>query len=527
MRFDEKRSSERILRYFELLKWKKDEWEDKTPQEIEERFRQELQSIEEELHTVEHLITEKSRFLLSDQERVNHIRLNISNSEEFILSAERDMIAARNKMGEYRTSFSKNRLVLSDASRHENAFKLNLAEILAQLFLGIRKDFRVIFLDIWQAIITLKISILAQYFLSILIITIIIFVGQFNYYTNTLFPLVLIALYLYNKLFSIFEKINKNQRSLYKEREDFQKEAYRQIQTLESHINDLKKRNEAQERYLVQQKIQEKELDARIQSIDNDLIILKQKQERLVEFQRNKDGEIANYKSRQEELWHLDKLTENWLEQDIEGQINKAMKKLGLIGSDYIGERGALKMDPIRSLIGCTSRTLPNQLVNNKDEDQDEDSPRRKEILERYASDAQSEDDYNGKRRRYGLYEFTVFFLSSDFFNYYKCYYNFVRGKPIDEEYSEYLYDSIVFTKVQEKSSISTQGSSQRQVSNQRLTISTNDGRLISLQINKFRGDQKLSSNIKSIDEAATEIRRMLRQRELSRDTLDHGQRKL
>jgi len=141
-------------------------------------------------------------------------------------------------------------------------------------------------------------------------------------------------------------------------------------------------------------------------------------------------------------------------------------------------------------------------------------SPRRKEILQRYADDAKSEDDYDGKRRRYGLYEFTVFFLCSNFFNYYKCYYNFVRGKPIDEEYSEYLYDSIVFTKVQEKSSIMP-GSNQVQVSSQRLTISTNDGKIISLQINKSRGDRKLSSKLEGIDSAATEIRYRLRQREI------------
>ena len=218
---------------------------------------------------------------------------------------------------------------------------------------------------------------------------------------------------------------------------------------------------------------------------------------------------------------HLDQLTENWLEQEVEGQIDKAREKLHLIGLDRFGERGALIMDPIRSLIGCTSRTLPSELVNNKDadEDKDEDSPRRKEILQRYKDDAKSEDDCSGKRRRYGLYEFTVFFLCSNFFNYYKCYYNFVQGKPVDEEYSEYLYDSIVFTKVQEKSSISIQGPNKRQVSSQRLTISTNDGKIISLQINKSRGDQKLSSQLRKIDEAATEIRLILRQRGFSGDT--------
>ena len=258
---------------------------------------------------------------------------------------------------------------------------------------------------------------------------------------------------------------------------------------------------------------------------DNDLISLEKNRERLIECQQNKYGETERYESWLEELLHLDQLTENWLEQEIEEQIAKARGKLHLIELKYFGESGALITDPIRSLIGCTSRTRPSELVNNKDEskdadeDKDEDSPRRKEILQRYKDDAKSEDDCSGKRRRYGLYEFTVFFLCSNFFSYYKCYYNFVQGKPIDEEYSEYLYDSIVFTKVQEKSSISIQGSNSRQVSSQRLTVSTNDGKIISLQINKSRGDQKLSSKPGKIDEAATEIRLILRQRGISGDT--------
>ena len=57
MNLDDKRSPEKILRYFELLEWKKKECEGKTREEIREKFRQELQPIEEELHTVEHLIS--------------------------------------------------------------------------------------------------------------------------------------------------------------------------------------------------------------------------------------------------------------------------------------------------------------------------------------------------------------------------------------------------------------------------------------------------------------------------------------
>ena len=521
MKFDDKRSPERILRYFELLEWKKNECGDKTVEEVRDRLYQELQLIKEELYTVEHLTTENSRLLLSNQGEVDQVKSNISYVEETIIFLKRDIILARDNMTEHRKAFLVEKYSPpSNTSKYPNTLTLDLMGIFAQSFLGIREDIRALFLDVWQALITLKIPVLAQYSLSLLIV--IIFASQFDYYANITFSLGLIALYLCFKFFSVFRKINKNHKSISKKREIFKEEAYKQKQTLELHISDLKKRSEVQEEYLAQQRIQEEELNDRVQAIHNDVVNLKRNQERLIEFQQDKSGKIENYEFQLEELLHLDELTKNWLGQEIEEQINKAMKKLRLIKRDYTGERAALISDPIRSLIGCTSRTLPGQLVN----DEDEDSPRRKEILKRYADDAKSEDDYDGKRRRYGIYEFTVFFLCSDYFNYYKCYYNFVRGKTIDEEHSEYLYDSIVFTKVQEKSSI-TPSSNQVQVSSQRLTISTNDGKLISLQINESRGDKNLSSKLKKIDEAATEIRLKLRQREISRDSLIHGERTL
>ena len=512
MTLDDKRSPERILRYFELLEWKKNECGDRTREEVSERFRQELQLIEDELYTIEHLITEKNRLLLSNQGEMNQVKSNISYVEETIISLKQDIISVRNKIAEHRHSLSEEtRSNSSKTSKYPNALTLGWTGIISQSFLGIREDIRALFLDIWKAIITLKISILAQYLLSLLIV--IIFASQFDYYANTVFSLIFIALYVCFKFLSILRSINKNQQSISKERENFKKEAYRQKQILESHINDLEKSKEVQEKYLYQQKEKEKELNAQIQAIDNELESLKKSQERLAKLQQNKHSEIKNHESLLEELVHLDRLTANWLEQAIKKLIEKAKSKLKLIGSDYFDETEALKIEPIQSLIGCTSRTLPSLLVNHKDEDEDDDddSPRRKEILKLCANDVKSAFDYSGKRKIYGLYEFTVFFLCSNFFTYYRCYYNFVRNKVIDEEYSEYLCDSIVFTKVQEKSSISQQNPHLIKISSKRLTISTNDGKIISLQINRSRGDKKLSSKLEKVDDAATEIRLRLR----------------
>ena len=167
MKFDIKRSPERILRYFELLEWKKKECEGKTREEVRERFRQELQPIEEELHTVERLITEKSRFLLSDQGEVDQVRSNISCAEESRESLRRDITSARNKMAEHRQNLLKeDRLTPSGVSKYPSALSLGLMGFFVQLSLIIREDIKALFLDIWQAIITLKILILAQYVLS-------------------------------------------------------------------------------------------------------------------------------------------------------------------------------------------------------------------------------------------------------------------------------------------------------------------------------------------------------------------------
>ena len=55
--------------------------------------------------------------------------------------------------------------------------------------------------------------------------------------------------------------------------------------------------------------------------------------------------------------------------------------------------------------------------------------------------------------KRYGVYEFLVIFLCANFLAYYKCHFNFIQGRTVNDETCEYLYDSIVSVRVQEKSS--------------------------------------------------------------------------
>ena len=216
MTFDERRSPERILRYFELLEWNKD----KTSDEVTERFRQELQPIEEELYTSEQLITEKNRFLLSEQEEINQVRSNIFRAEELVRDIGRDIISTRSKIAEHNQKFFKeNRVTPFDRSKHTSASTLDFMEIFTQLFLGIREDIRALFLDIWQAIITLKIFVLAQYFLSFLIV--IIFAYQFDYDINATVSLIIIVIYLCFNLFRILNRTNKNQKIVSEKKGNF------------------------------------------------------------------------------------------------------------------------------------------------------------------------------------------------------------------------------------------------------------------------------------------------------------------
>lgn len=43
-------------------------------------------------------------------------------------------------------------------------------------------------------------------------------------------------------------------------------------------------------------------------------------------------------------------------------------------------------------------------------------------------------DDGLDRKKRYGVYEFNVIFICANFLGYYKCYWNFIRRLPVDED---------------------------------------------------------------------------------------------
>jgi hypothetical protein len=67
MSLNKDRSPEVILRYFDLLEWKKNVCKDRTAEEFLDSSKQELELTEKDLAIIQNLITEKSRFFLLAQ----------------------------------------------------------------------------------------------------------------------------------------------------------------------------------------------------------------------------------------------------------------------------------------------------------------------------------------------------------------------------------------------------------------------------------------------------------------------------
>jgi hypothetical protein len=433
---------------------------------------------------------------------LDNIKLAVRSIEEDIVAIKEEILAVRKKRNECRRRSPMSQKI--GVSEDINVSRFDLNSVFLRLMIDIREDVKLICRDIWQAIIILKPPIILQYFLIILISVALILKST---YSMDIIFYTLVAFYISWKVFNIVRRNQKIDTSASAGRGTSQQTNFQQEKTFESYLYELEQRNDVQGQYLMQKRLREKELAAQIQLMGDDLTSLKQRQAKLIDRRQSKGSEIENWRFRLEELLYLDRLTWKWLEEDVEKLISKVKRKVDLIEREYIGESGSLILDPIRVVNGCTSRSLSPKLLV---EDENEKDSRRNKILDRYSDDAKSAYDYSGKEKRYGIYEVQAIFICPTFLSSYKCYYNFIRDQSIDEEYCEYLYNSIVFTKIQEQSSINMQGSS-KYVNSKCLTISTNDGKLLSLQIGRSRGERRLSSNPSKIDTAATEIRTKLR----------------
>jgi hypothetical protein len=189
------------------------------------------------------------------------------------------------------------------------------------------------------------------------------------------------------------------------------------------------------------------------------------------------------------------------------------MKKLKIIDITDTGELNALQNEPLRVLIGVTERTKTFESVIVKSDNYLSLEANENNEIYIAPQDFESEPSYYGSSRKYGVYGFVVIFLCANFLTYYKCYWNFIRGRTVHEETCEYLYDSIVSIKVQEKSSARGRNEKQKTVHRKRLIITAKDGKTVCFQVSRNSIERTRSLRLAQIDEAAIAIRDMLRQR--------------
>lgn len=520
MNLDEHRSPKVILEYFELLKWNKNGC---NPDILTDTLdsNQELQSIRRNLDKIQALMIEKESLNSFNQKEIDRIKPIITSTEQNLSKLRKKIILTRRERLQDVEIAPQSKAFEQKKSRKSAIPPLGLSRILHQFFLSIADDLRATYLDIKRAIARLDFPILSQYFLAIFVVITVCF--SFAYLINSSFYISLIS-YITWKLFCSFRRYEKAQNQRYENDEiNRQSQAQQQRQQeLESNLRELEKQYAAYEQDLNQQRLEEQELTTRIRAARGDLINLERSRNQQAENYRKTRENITRQEqlSKIERLSCLEKLTQQWLDQDIDRLTNQAMRKLNLRNINSGAQVGALKATPIRALIGVTKRTSSSLLV----EDSVEGNVRNNEALALHINEGEfkSEPAYTGEGMEYSIYEFLVIFLCSNFLSYYKCYFNFIRAEHIDDQYCEYLYDSIVFTKIQEKSSVNMQNvDDPKQVYSKRLIISTNDGKVVCFRIARSRVKSNLSSKLSRIDDAATAIRKMLRKRELTSDDFD------
>ncbi len=197
-----------------------------------------------------------------------------------------------------------------------------------------------------------------------------------------------------------------------------------------------------------------------------------------------------------------------WLEEDKLNLIDLGMRRLKIEEVDR---------EPILSLIGISysEKIASHILVTDRGIDKIEN---KSENLLIPKDDFYEEKGLDGKYK-YGVYECFVIFLGETFLSYYKCYWNFVKGAPVDEETCEYLYYSIVSVKTQERSSLRLENPEEKRKYRDLLSLTTMDGKIVYFKMSDDRKQKINSSNkrvsdyVSEINEAAARIRYWLRQK--------------
>lgn len=206
----------------------------------------------------------------------------------------------------------------------------------------------------------------------------------------------------------------------------------------------------------------------------------------------------------------LERRVDEYLETDKLKLIQQAKDVLKIEEID-------IDKDPILSFIGINSREVSDSNILITDRELEKVRNRYKDLLID-ENDFYEEKGLDGKYR-YGIYECFVILLCENYLAYYKCYWNFIKGSHVDEETCEYLFDSIVSVKTQERSSLNQQNPNERRKYRDLLSLTTMDGKIVYFKMSddkkqRINSSNKLNLNyVSDINKAAERIRFWLRQR--------------
>ncbi len=219
---------------------------------------------------------------------------------------------------------------------------------------------------------------------------------------------------------------------------------------------------------------------------------------------------------RYQELNELQEDVRRWLNDGITRIIKRAMVNLNIPEMSDQNRSFTLKNTPLRLLTGIPSLDKNSNIISRTVES---DSTRSLRTISENKTFIDKDDFLSGvmygssTNRIFGVYEFIVIFLCSNFLTYHKCYFDLVKNIAINEENCEYFYDSIVSVQVQHISSTGLSDNSAKNSLRRRLLITTSDGKVVCFNVLQDRIQHGLSMKLSEVDEAAAAIRKMLRQR--------------
>lgn len=526
----EKRSPELIREYFDLLRQKKYGWK----VSLSERSIAFSESLTQLLSFLSNLSEISHKSIESSRRTEVVIKEELDALEERISSFEADLIASR------KSSYQVQEKLVELDSQDFSAEEIKPEEIphlswqksLFALVSEITKDLNSLFsrttyiarqLSSIHLDNGIKIIITITLFAIFGIVFILVQIFWWHSNTFALLIIVLLSFYFRHKLVFI-KKIHEQTcrhsftqaqiNSIKYEIETEKSRLYSEKQSLEENLETIEAGYErlkaSRQRLLLRQQWIEIFVAIEEQKICK---IEQAKQQKYLEHQGTlQELEMQEIEKKEARLLDLESKIQDWLASDIEQLTEEAMRKLKIMPVGGGVKQNALQNEPIRVLIGVTERTSESLTVES-DSDRTFRDDNEEVLID--SNDYESHPSHNGAKRMYGVYEFLVIFLCPNFLSYYKCYWNFIRRKSVNEETCEYLYDSIVSVKVQEKSSVRLKDDTQKRVYSKRLLLSTKDGKVVCFRISKHKIDVTHSLKLSQIDQAAVAIRDMLRQRRI------------